>query len=194
MVFVYVRILIAARKQMIAVRQGYKRTTGVNEICQPSPLVPRFRFRINKNLNSSSKISNINNVTSNLNLNSNEIITLRIHKGKYCRSPSLPPLPSKSSNLNQSRSFPILFLRRLTKLRRTRTWSRFSREHKAAKVLGFVMGVFIACWLPFFVFLVLTGVFHVNTGIYQETLFRLFTWLGYTNSAVCFDFYRILIL
>ncbi len=191
MVFVYGRILIAARKQMTAVRQGYKRTTGVNEICQPSPLVPRFRFKINKNLNSSSRISNIN-VTSNLNLNSNEIITLRIHKGKYSRSPSLPPLPSKSSNSNQSRSFPILFLRRLTKLRRTRTWSRFSREHKAAKVLGFVMGVFIACWLPFFVFLLLTGVFHLHIGNYQQTLFRLFTWLGYTNSAVCFHFIKLL--
>jgi hypothetical protein len=190
MVFVYGRILIAARKQMTAVRQGYKRTTGVNEICQPSPLVPRFRFRINKNINSSSTISNIN-----LTQNSNEIITLRIHKGKYCRSPSLPPPPpppskSSNSNSNQSRSFPILFLRRLRKLRRTRSWSRFSHEHKAAKVLGFVMGVFIACWLPFFVFLLLTGVFHLHIGKYQETLFRLFTWLGYTNSAVSFIFIK----
>lgn len=180
MVFVYGRILIFARKQMRAVRQGYKRTTGVNETYQPSPLVDRLRFKTNKNLNS----SNINS-----NLNPNEIITLRIHKGKYSRSPSLPPRPPRPSTINssnQTRSCPILFLNRLRKLRRTRTWSRFSREHKAAKVLGFVMGVFIACWLPFFVFLVLTGVFHLHIGYYQEILFRLFTWLGYTNSAVSF--------
>jgi hypothetical protein len=178
MVFVYGRILIFARKQMEAVRQGYKRTTGVTEICQPSPLVPRFRFRTSKTRR---KVPHLNVPSS-----PNEIITLRIHKGKYSRSPSLPTPPSKStrSNSNQTGSFPILFLRRLRKFRSNRSWSRFSREHKATKVLGFVKGVFIACWLPFFVFLVLTGVFHVNTGIYQETLFRLFTWLGYTNSAV----------
>jgi rhodopsin family 7TM receptor len=182
MVFVYGRILIFARRQMTALRQGYKRTTS-SETYQLSPLVPRFCFRAPKSRSTSTTIENINAVP-----NAPETITLRIHRGKYSRSPSLPPIVPTHSQVNQA-SFPVLFIRRLRKLRRTRTWSRFSSEHKATKVLGIIMGVFIACWLPFFVFLVLTGVFNIHFENLEEQLFRLFTWLGYTNSAVCFYYF-----
>uniref|UniRef100_A0A3B4A3Z0 G-protein coupled receptors family 1 profile domain-containing protein n=1 Tax=Periophthalmus magnuspinnatus TaxID=409849 RepID=A0A3B4A3Z0_9GOBI len=67
--------------------------------------------------------------------------------------------------------------------RRNSKSSRVSgRERKAMKVLPVVVGVFLACWTPFFVV-------HVTNVLCQSchigpTLISVVTWLGYVNSAV----------
>ncbi|OCT72568.1 D(2) dopamine receptor A isoform X1 [Xenopus laevis] len=55
------------------------------------------------------------------------------------------------------------------------------KEKKATQMLAIVLGVFIICWLPFFIIHILN--MHCNCNI-PQALYSAFTWLGYVNSAV----------
>ncbi|XP_040920962.1 5-hydroxytryptamine receptor 1E [Toxotes jaculatrix] len=56
-----------------------------------------------------------------------------------------------------------------------------SRERKAARILGLILGAFIICWLPFFLKELLVGLQVLQPS---QLISDFLTWLGYINSLI----------
>ncbi|CAK9800906.1 Octopamine receptor beta-1R [Anthophora quadrimaculata] len=62
----------------------------------------------------------------------------------------------------------------------TKSWRA---EHKAARTLGIIMGAFLLCWLPFFLWYVTTSL--CGEACYcPDSVVSVLFWIGYFNSAL----------
>ncbi|XP_074640471.1 octopamine receptor beta-2R-like [Tubulanus polymorphus] len=60
---------------------------------------------------------------------------------------------------------------------------KMRREHKAAKTLGIIMGAFIACWLPFFLWYFIVAMCGKSCP-HSDLLVSVLFWIGYLNSSL----------
>nr|XP_026498772.1 5-hydroxytryptamine receptor 7-like [Vanessa tameamea] len=60
--------------------------------------------------------------------------------------------------------------------------SSLRRETKTAQTLSLVVGGFVACWLPFFLYYLLTP--FIPSDYVNSVLMYILTWLGWFNSAI----------
>jgi hypothetical protein len=64
-----------------------------------------------------------------------------------------------------------------------KTATSWRTEHKAARTLGIIMGTFLLCWLPFFLWYVITTLCG-DACPCPEIVVSILFWIGYTNSAL----------
>lgn len=185
MIFVYIRIYLAARNQRKSIETGTKVLTSNRLFGAKGVMTLRIHRGGMAKLRTSTttpestpfqKTSESDEEDTSLTSNSQTPVHTNQHN-----------VANHDNNANNTENSqrPMKFItKRLRHLALSKKLSKLAKEQKAAKTLGIVVGVFILCWLPFFVLNVILGICGTECVYSPEIIFPIFTWFGYINSGV----------
>ncbi|CAH8506497.1 unnamed protein product [Schistosoma turkestanicum] len=157
MIIVYIRIFIEARKQERKIAQLHT----------PQPQVNNTTIiqQISSDSNNNNQTNNNNSKSNSFNLSIPDPITL---------DQPINPLQLKENTSN---------FHFTTTDERLSSRVKLHSESKAARTLGIVMGAFLLCWLPFFLWYTIINVCS-NHCQYPNELKEILYWIGYFNSSI----------
>uniref|UniRef100_A0A7E4V8R7 G_PROTEIN_RECEP_F1_2 domain-containing protein n=1 Tax=Panagrellus redivivus TaxID=6233 RepID=A0A7E4V8R7_PANRE len=147
-------------------------------------------------LNGGTNVLRPDSRTSNKSMN-----TVGVPRGpRPPRQPGLPPrtasmmtvLPSEDTNdastclvspTSTEIGLPPSVRKKMGVREKSRQMMKYVHEQRAARTLSIVVGAFILCWMPFFIFSPLIAICKTCVGN-QDQVFSFITWAGHLNSML----------
>ncbi|XP_045474224.1 octopamine receptor beta-3R-like [Harmonia axyridis] len=94
---------------------------------------------------------------------------------------TLTEINTAMNSRDNSKAATELNINGTTIRQQSKTWKA---EHKAARTLGIIMGAFMLCWLPFFLWYVITTLCGDKNCPTPDWVVGMLFWVGYFNSAL----------
>jgi len=114
--------------------------------------------------------------------------------GVTCTSPRVTYTPPVSTNgLSAAHETQMVIYVSTEQNTRMNEMNRFAlskqkisltKERRAARTMGIIMGAFVVCWLPFFLMYVIFAFCELCAASVDKRLVNFIVWLGYINSAL----------